>query len=147
MRKWKKKRYWIRSKLQEPTRHLVQACDAIASEWDPGIMTHRRDGRRATGAITSRGSAAWFWICRGKMSSTTSTTYKLLSYYDIWLLPAAKNLWSNSKPVELAGCWELRLGPALSTDCVLQSARRCAAHPAFSKIHAHKVGMAYTEDK
>lgn len=46
MRKWKKKRYWIRSKLQEPTRHLVQACDAIASEWDPG-MTHRHDGCRA----------------------------------------------------------------------------------------------------
>ena len=71
---------------------------------------------------------------------------KLLRYLKFGL-PAAKNLWSNSKPVELAGCWELRLGPALSTDCVLQSARRCAAHPAFSKIHAHKVRMAYTKDK
>lgn len=34
---------------------------------------------------------------------------------------------------------ELRLGPALSTDCVLQSAHQCAAHPAFYKIHVHHI--------
>lgn len=59
-------------------------CDCVwVRSWND-TSTWRTQSRRATGAITSRGSAAWFWICReNKSSSTTSTMLQRTSYYNI----------------------------------------------------------------